>query len=290
MNSIYLILAFLTPLVITVCIVATIRTLIDKKRIAPFDISAEKRMPGHGLLSELMDCSFNLAFYFSLTMISALYPLATYGISSLTKTPAPSHWINIFIGIGILTYSIFQIVKIMKKRINLRLGLEAEWAVSSELNALRNKGYQVYHDIQCDGFNIDHLAIGPNGVFSIETKGRSKPLDKTKTKQFKIQVKGDLLLFPTWQDKESVAQAIRQAKWAANWLTKATGETIFAHPVLVIPGWFIERITKQTIPVLALKALGYNIEKLSGSPLSPKAIKQICYQVEQRVKRGDDLL
>ena len=115
-------------------------------------------------------------------------------------------------------------------------------------------------------------------------------IEKRKTKQFKIQVKGDLLLFPTWQDKESVAQAIRQAKWAANWLTKATGETIFAHPVLVIPGWFIERITKPIIPVLALKALGYNIEKLSGSPLSPKAIKQICYQVEQRVKRGDDLL
>ncbi|GJM24502.1 MAG: hypothetical protein DHS20C16_09170 [Phycisphaerae bacterium] len=39
----------------------------------------------------------------------------------------------------------------------------------------REKGYRVYHDIQCDGFNIDHVLIGPGGVFVIETKTASKP-------------------------------------------------------------------------------------------------------------------
>ena len=290
MNSIYLLLAFTSPIFLTVAIAMFTRKLIDKNRTAPFNIAAERRMPGHGLLSDIIDCTFRFAFYLALSLIAFLYPLATYGVAMLTNTPAPSIWVYIVIGLGMLIYSIYQVLRNMKKRIHLRLGLEAEWAVSSELNELRSKGYHVYHDIQCEGFNIDHLVVGPNGVFCVETKGRSKPLDKTKTKQFKVQVKGDLLQFPTWQDKESVPQAIRQAKWATNWLTTATGDTVSTHPVLVIPGWYIERPHKPIVPVLAHKALAYNIEKLSGSLLDQQAIKKVCYQVEQRVKRGDDLL
>ena len=28
----------------------------------------------------------------------------------------------------------------------------------------------VYHDIQADQFNIDHVVVGPSGVFAVETK------------------------------------------------------------------------------------------------------------------------
>ncbi len=36
--------------------------------------------------------------------------------------------------------------------------------------------------MQADNFNIDHLVVGANGVFAIETKGRRKPLVKGKNK------------------------------------------------------------------------------------------------------------
>jgi len=288
MSSIYLLLAFLSPIVLITLLLVGAKNYLNRRKTAPFDISAEQRMPGHGLLTELISQSFDLSFYLTLSFIACLYPLAMYGISTLTNTPAPSHWMTVLIGLGLFTYCFVKALKHMRKRNDLRLGLEAEWAVSSQLNALCAQGYRIFHDIQCEKFNIDHLVVGPNGVFCIETKGRSKPLTKSKVKQFKVTVDGSTLNFPTWQDTSSIAQAKRQATWVANWLTQATGAPVVVSPVLVIPGWYIDAGKKPDIPILALKSLAYRIGKLPPSPLTPQQIQQICYQVEQRVKRGDD--
>ncbi|MBU1055794.1 MAG: NERD domain-containing protein [Proteobacteria bacterium] len=36
-------------------------------------------------------------------------------------------------------------------------------------------GYKVYHDFPAEKFNIDHIIIGPAGVYAVETKARQKP-------------------------------------------------------------------------------------------------------------------
>lgn len=33
----------------------------------------------------------------------------------------------------------------------------------------------MFHDVVGDGFNVDHILIGPAGVFTVETKTHSKP-------------------------------------------------------------------------------------------------------------------
>lgn len=44
---------------------------------------------------------------------------------------------------------------------NLRLGLEGEVAVGQFLDEYRReRGYKVLHDLQGDGFNVDHVLIG----------------------------------------------------------------------------------------------------------------------------------
>jgi hypothetical protein len=59
---------------------------------------------------------------------------------------------------------------------NLRLGLEGEVAVGQFLDEYcRERGYKVLHDLQGDGFNVDHVLIGPGGIFAIDTKTHSKP-------------------------------------------------------------------------------------------------------------------
>lgn len=55
-----------------------------------------------------------------------------------------------------------------------RLGWEGELATGEQLNRLYAQGYDVFHDIDGGGFNIDHVAVGPAGVFAIETKARVK--------------------------------------------------------------------------------------------------------------------
>jgi len=61
---------------------------------------------------------------------------------------------------------------------NLRLGRDGERTVGQMLESLRAQGYRVLHDIAGPDFNVDHVIIGLAGIFTIETKTRSKPMDE----------------------------------------------------------------------------------------------------------------
>ena len=56
---------------------------------------------------------------------------------------------------------------------NLNRGERSELTVAESLEQLRTIGYRPIHDIVGKGFNIDHVLVGPAGVFAIETKFRS---------------------------------------------------------------------------------------------------------------------
>jgi hypothetical protein len=62
-------------------------------------------------------------------------------------------------------------------------GAEAEEKVAIRLNALPD-GYYGFHDISFSGFNVDHIVVGPGGIFVVETKSH----------RGKITANGDSLL------------------------------------------------------------------------------------------------
>jgi hypothetical protein len=49
-------------------------------------------------------------------------------------------------------------------------GARAEVDTSNALRRLRRHGWSVIDDVEFDGFNVDHVLVGPAGVFAIETK------------------------------------------------------------------------------------------------------------------------
>jgi hypothetical protein len=150
---------------------------------------------------------------------------------------------------------------------------------------MRN-GYQVFHDLPAEGFNIDHVVVGPAGVFAVETKGRSKTFsdDGKNKKQFRVEYRGGVLHFPNGPDKEAAPQAARQAKWLSKWLNSATGQPVRAWPVVVLPGWFVDKKDSPEVPVIAS---GYIQGFFSGQrdhALSQQRIAQIAHQLDQKVR------
>jgi hypothetical protein len=125
----------------------------------------------------------------------------------------------------------------------LNLAIEGEKAVGQFLEALRERGYKVFHDLVADGFNVDHVIIGPAGVFTIETKTWSKPLRG----EAKIVFDGEKLVVGRREpDRNPVVQAMAQAGWLRELLSESTGRRFDVHPVIVFPGWFIEQTGKST--------------------------------------------
>jgi hypothetical protein len=51
-------------------------------------------------------------------------------------------------------------------------GAEGEEVVGEILESLTTDGWQVIHDVSFGRGNIDHIAVGPGGLFTVETKSR----------------------------------------------------------------------------------------------------------------------
>ena len=169
----------------------------------------------------------------------------------------------------------------------LKLGYECELATGQELDQLMKFGFHVFHDVPAEGFNIDHLIVGPTGVFAVETKGRSKPKTEAggEKSSYRVVYENGVLQFPTWQETEPLEQAKRQSQWVSKWLSNACGIQVNSSPVVIFPGWYIERKTRPEVPILALGGMSNFFIKYQVQPLQEAQIKQVVYQVEQKVKQ-----
>jgi len=119
---------------------------------------------------------------------------------------------------------------------NLKLGLQGEIVVGQYLDRLHADGYQVFHDVQGQNFNLDHVLIGPAGVFTIETKTWNKPFADAK-----VTFDGECLLVAgKAPERDPIAQARAQVSWLRAQLRESTGKEFDVRPVIVFPGWFVE--------------------------------------------------
>lgn len=191
------------------------------------------------------------------------------------------------IGLIAFGFRIRKILKIVKTMQQNKLGYSCEMAVGQELEALvrpANHPYRLYHDIPFENYNIDHLVVGPNGVFVVETKGRSKHIIEG-SKHFKVIVENDSLIFPTHTEKEPIEQVRRNVLSVKKWLQSATGMDIPVAGILVLPGWFVDLKQRAVDPyILSGSALPKVFPKLFAGSLELGQISAIAYQVEQRVR------
>jgi hypothetical protein len=151
--------------------------------------------------------------------ISLFFVLFTYSewISYLYKAP-PQPIIWSCLTLIVIVVSSYFVRRLLIKRENWKLGLQGEIEVGHCLEELRNKGYDVFHDIQCHeegrNFNVDHLIVSPHGIFAIETKTPRKRGLRNNTVDFdgqnKITISGRAV------DIEMVPRAISKARWLSD--------------------------------------------------------------------------
>jgi nuclease-like protein len=146
------------------------------------------------------------------------------------------------------------------------------------------RGCRVFHDVQAEGFNIDHVVIGSAGVFAVETKARPKRPHGTGSQGATVTYDGSVLHFPGWQEWEPLEQAKRQAEWLRKWLTSAVGEPVDVKPVLALPGWYVERKGPGDVIVINPKNATFLAESRGRQELTDQMIQRIAHQLEQRCR------
>lgn len=241
------------------------------------------RSPGQSLKERIEEINDRISDYLTFMFMG---PLAMYAIvvsQYLTSTPPSPFLLILYLGValGLSVFFSLKIFRLMRTRTHYRLGYDCELMVGQGLHTLLAEGFRVFHDFPADGFNIDHIAIGPTGVFAIETKGRAKS-STVENRNWEVRYDGRQLAFPGWTETRPITQAVDQAKWLRTWLCQTTGNETPVEPVLAVPGWYI----KRTGPGGPRAYNGKSPDFLAkGAQVLPaERIRAIAFQVEQQCR------
>ena len=257
----------------------------DRKKRLPFTQKI-LRPPGESLRLRLIELDEKLNERLIQLFLWAYSPLVMAGLVALQGVrPSTGVWIAIVAIAAIASiWSAYRLWKVINLRRRIRLGFEGERHVGETLNQLMLVGYRVFHDFLITDKprsirNIDHVVIGPNGVFAVETKTRRKVKGENGAK---VTVLENALQYPWGLDQRDLTQAQEDAAWLAEWLSKMSSEPIKVGSILVLPGWFIDRRSKPVVTVLSGSEVAANIPKLNGTATTESEIRRLAAMIEDR--------
>jgi len=222
------------------------------KERSPLDRSPPLRVAGQSLDEEIdrqLDdhavVPFSLAFF-----MSTLAGLEWWRYHQDIK---PHPVLFSVLAATVIIYAVYKMRRTRKRVRLMRLGRDGERGVAEHLEWLRAHDFVVIHDIPNGDANVDHVLIGPQGIYTIETKTLSKPHRgpcRITVDAGVIRANGMPL------DRDPLIQAKAQAGWLRQFLAESQF-TVPVQPVVVFPGWFVEPFDMKQIGVwvLEIKAL-----------------------------------
>lgn len=249
------------------------------------------RQPGETLTRKLRDTSFDLC---ALVFMSTVVPsIACICLLSAWVDPAKVRadllfWtISMFI-LGGVVWSVRHALKIMDELRAIKAGLEGELATAQLLSPLLAEGWKLFHDIPGKRGNIDHVMVGPNGIFAIESKYRSKRRSQKGKESALVEYDGKRLRFASGAYE---TLALEQAQATGGELAQALrgrlGHDVQVTPVVSLPGWFVRytsRPDQKSVGVVNPKSHGWFRQR----PLSvtPELQVRVCAALSEMSVRG----
>jgi hypothetical protein len=241
------------------------------------------RQPGQSVHQQIIDLLFDK---FAPIAAAVLLLWLVAGLEWLWMSrglrPDPI-FLTVFAGL-ITLYGAVRTYPLIRRLKHLRTGYKGERAVGEYLDRFRLLGYRVFHDVPGEGGNIDHVIISIRGIYTIETKTRSKPAKG----ECKVLYDGDTVSVNRGPaDPGPIVQAKAQAAQLKRLLREITGRRLPVRPVVVFPGWYVEQTDgarPSDVWVLSPKAVYKWIER-EPETVSADAVRHATNQLAAHVRK-----
>jgi hypothetical protein len=185
------------------------------------------------------------------------------------------------VALVVVSYSVYRLWALRQRARDLELGRDGERTVGEILDQLKTKGCAVIHDVVATDFNVDHVVVAPQGIYTIETKTFSKPPGA------EIAFSGDGLVAAGFNiGGDAIVQAEAEAKWIRSLLAESTGRRFPVKPVVLFVSWFVQpmpRPIKERAWVLNPKALPSFIAN-EPAVLAPSDMHLIAFHLAAYVR------
>lgn len=245
------------------------------------------RGPGHSLRKRLEEVDADVAGYLVFLLI---VPFLAYSIhisqsyfggssENVVRTV-----VAIFVAVATMGSAGFLLWRTLQERRRLKVGLDGELAVGEELNQLMLVGCRVFHDVPYPYGNIDHVVVGPAGVFSINTKMRGKPKVGENRADAFIDGSRGTIRFPEGEYPIPLGQLEAESRWLGQFLSESTGESVVVRPMLALPGWFIKRSAEPAAVYVFNPRNPQQLFLSGGERLTPEMVRRIAHQLDQRCR------
>ena len=188
------------------------------------------------------------------------------------------------IGIGYIVRVFYRLFKLRNQLRNLRKGELGERLVEEQLDEIRKAGFDVFHDFilkdEHSTENIDHIIVGPSGVFTLETKNwsaRGVPQDD------RIVFDGKVLKIGRYQQEEKVLkQPLRQAAKLQALLQPEIQEKLWVSPILCFWDRYVQltRFNPTGLQVVNQNGIGSFILSRERK-LSPETIRTLSTKLKE---------
>lgn len=216
------------------------------------------RLPGEGRWERLEQVRDQL----QMELLDGLcVPLVVAGVPALIVMALPPGVARAIllalIGTGYVVsigYRGWRIMGLMRELRGLKADLRAERLVADQLLTAAGGAFHVFHDAVLPGpqkqYHIDHLVVGPTGVYAIETKTHERKADAMTGGAERVAFNGTVLEWPTGQDAESPQEAATQAERVQTYLHERLGLAVPVQPVLALPGWQVDGTGQSAVAVV----------------------------------------
>lgn len=196
--------------------------------------------------------------------------LVAWTQSRLSK-PLP---VMFWLGCAIIAtgFAAISLLRLIPRARALVRGERGERAVAEQLEELRADGFRCFHDLVRNGFNIDHVVVGPPGVFVIETKFRSG--------SGLIEFRNGQGIFVDGREEERdpLKQARGNAREVNQLISRDAGLEVWVKPLVVFVGdWKVKNAWQNTdARVLTARQIGRYFAKQDQPELTRSEIQLIC--------------
>ena len=225
------------------------------------------RLPGQSIDEQINRLLNDKQLDYALLAFGSFLFAAVAWIQVIYHSPL-SPWLMSIVAAPVIVYCGIRFLQTVKEVKRLKLGRDGERAVAEQLDVVKKQGAIVSHDLVADDFNLDHVVLSTRGVFVVETKTYSKPVEGSASVTFD----GRKLLVNGFEpERDPVTQARGNAKWLAEMLRASTGKEFPVRPVVLFPGWFVDPLPKGSLVWV----------------LNPKALPSFIKNESTRINDGD---
>lgn len=191
---------------------------------------------------ELDRLSTSQSIYLSGTLAFAMLFVAAYVLQARQLFLGYPDW-QLYLQLGFLflaiAYSLYHLVNTIIARRQIKFLRDANIAIGHQLRQISDGFSRVFHDVETSAGIVDHVVVGPNGVYSVNVVARRARSGDC------VRLQGNVLQFSNSGIEQSIVDIAASASRLEKESRQLLGHKVRVRSVIAVPGWEIGEQTNE---------------------------------------------